>query len=84
MFLYSLKRWNITVQTWKPKSFVQFEFFINALVNSFWFIWIPMLSVYVHYKYFCSAESDVYKRQIPSTKINPRAVMFKSIDSVYH
>ena len=32
---------------WKPKGFVQFEIIINVLVSSFWFIWIPMLWVYL-------------------------------------
>ena len=33
------------------KGFIQFEIIINVLVGSFWFIWIPMLWVYGHYKY---------------------------------
>ena len=32
--------------------FIQFEVIINVLVSSFQFISIPMLWVYVHYKYF--------------------------------
>ena len=31
----------------KPKGFSQFESIINVLVSSFWFIWIPVLWVYV-------------------------------------
>ena len=35
---------------WNRKGFFQFEITINGLVSSFWFIWIPMLWVYGHYK----------------------------------
>ena len=33
---------------------IQFEIIINVSVCSFWFIWIRMLWVYGHYKYFNS------------------------------
>ena len=42
---YELKHWNVV--------FFQFEI-INVLVSSFAFIWIPMLWVYSHNKYFNS------------------------------
>ena len=32
--------------------FIQFEIIINVLAISFWLIWIPMLWVYDHEKYF--------------------------------
>ena len=47
-----LQRWIILYKRWSPKVvFIQFEVIINVLVSSFQFIWIPMLWVYVHYKY---------------------------------
>ena len=36
---------------WRLKGFLQFEKIINVQVSSLWFIWIPMLWVYGHYKY---------------------------------
>ena len=43
------------VKLWRPKLlFFQFEIIINALVSSFCFIWIHMLLIYGHYKYFNS------------------------------
>ena len=32
--------------------FLQFEIIINVRVSSIYLIWIPMLLVYSHYKYF--------------------------------
>ena len=74
----------------RPKGFFQFKITINILVSSFRFIWIPMLWVYGHYlimiKNICTltvrgsnleSESDVYRRQILTTKVAPRAVKFK-------
>ena len=40
------------LKPWRLRDFCQFEIIINVLVSSFWFIWIPMLQVYDHYKYF--------------------------------
>ena len=47
---------------WRPKGF-QFEIIINGLVSSFRFIWIPMLWVYCHNKYFFQC-GDRLGRQI--------------------
>ena len=48
----TLKALNIFIKPWRPRGFIQFEIIINVLVSSFWFIWIPMLWVYNHYKMF--------------------------------
>ena len=67
------QRRNIFVKTMKAKGFFQFEIIINVFVSSFRFIWIPMLWVYGHCKYFNSfsagpgyrlyaSETDVYRR----------------------
>ena len=42
---------------------------LNVLISSIWFIWIPMLWVHSHYKYFISFSAGiifkyVYRRQI--------------------
>ena len=43
----------------------QFEIVINVLVRSFRFIWIPMLCVYVHYKYVIFFSAGInFRRQI--------------------
>ena len=47
---WPLERWISFYKLWKTKFFVQFEIIIDILVGSFWFIWIPMLCVYGHYK----------------------------------
>ena len=51
-------------------GFYQFESILNVLVNSFWFIWIPMLWVYGHYKYFTLS----VQVSILDVRINPGAV----------
>ena len=54
----------ILYKPWSPKGFIQFEIIINVLVSSFWFIWIHMLWVYGHYKYFYSYSSGIaFSRQ---------------------
>ena len=68
----------------ETKGFSQFEIIINV---SFRFIRIPILWVYGHYKCACvllqcmdgiwTSESDVYRRQIPTTKVDPRALGVK-------
>ena len=40
------------IKTKRPTGFFQFQIIIPVLVSSFRFIWIPMLWVYGHYKYF--------------------------------
>ena len=74
----TLKALNFLWKPWRSKGFFQFEIMTNVLVSSFWFIWIPMLSVYDHYKYFYyySAGMD-YRRQILTTKVYPHAVRVK-------
>ena len=58
---------------WRPKGYFLFEIIINVLVISFWFIWIPMLWVYDHYKYFNSFNAGtVFIRQILMHKDGPR------------
>ena len=42
----------ILYKSWGPKGLFQFEIIINVSVSSSRFIWIPMLWVYSHYKYF--------------------------------
>ena len=65
-------------------GFFQFEIIINVSVSPFWFIWIPMLWVYNHYKYVYpySAGIDfslgIWRIQIPTTKVDPRAVRVKN------
>ena len=45
-------------------GFFQFEIIINVSVSSFWFIWIPMLWVYGHYKYVDSYSAAIdFSRQ---------------------
>ena len=50
----------------------------NVFVSSFWFIWIPMLWVYGHKKYFYSNSSgidfDIYRRQILTAKVDHHSV----------
>ena len=66
------------------KGFFRFEIIVNVLVGSFRFIWIPILWVYGHYKYFnpFSAET-VYRRQILPYKDDPRARRVKGELMVY-
>ena len=70
----------------ETKGFFQFEIFINVLFTFFRFIWIPMVWVYVQYKYLNSfqcgdrvyaSESDVQIRQIVTYKDGPRAKRVK-------
>ena len=92
------------------KAFFKFEILINVLVIYFRFIWIPMLWVYGHYKYFYSysavidfrrhnltsvdvrfwrlksiwrlkSKSDVCRRQILTSKGDPRAVRFNKVNA---
>ena len=48
----TLKALKYFVQTMKTKGFFEFEIIINVLVNSFWFIWIPVLWVCGRYIFF--------------------------------
>ena len=48
----------------ETKGFFQFEIIIKILLSSLLFIWIPMLWVYGHYKYFNSVSvGNVFIRQ---------------------
>ena len=66
----------------ETKGFFRFETIINVLVRSFWFIWLPMVLVYGHFKYVSSyrARIDFRRqnltsgRQILTPKVNPRTV----------
>ena len=56
--------YNAEIFLYKPnhehqRGFLQFEIIINVLFSSFWFIWIPMLWVYGHYKYFNSFSAGI-------------------------
>ena len=63
---------------WRPKGFFQFKIIINVLVISFRFIWIPVLWVYGHYKYFYSYSAGIdFRRQILTSKVDPRTERVK-------
>ena len=53
------------------KALNQFEIIINVSVSSFWFIWIPMLWVYGHYKYLYSYSAGIYfsRHNLTSTDV---------------
>ena len=52
----------------------EFEIIVNVSVNSFRFIWIPLLWYYGHYKYFYSYSAGIdFRRQILTFKVDPRA-----------
>ena len=60
----------------------QFEIIINVLVSSFRFIRIPMLLVYGQYKYCYSYSAGIdFRRQILTTKVDPRAIRVKLLQS---
>ena len=53
----------------------QFEIIINVLVRSF--IWLSMLWVHGHYKYYYSYSAGIdFRREILTTKVDPRTVRF--------
>ena len=57
------------------KRFFQFEIIINVLASSFCFIWIPILWVYGHYKYFYYDSAGIdFRRQNLTSKVDPRTV----------
>ena len=85
-YILNLTTLNIFLyKPWRPKGFFQFEIIITVLVSSFRFIWIPMLWVYGHYKYFHSYSAGIdfsrqnltSRRQILTTKVDPRTVRVK-------
>ena len=48
----------------ETEGFFQFKIIINVLVSSFWFIWIPMVCIYDHYKYVDSYCAGIdFRRQ---------------------
>ena len=61
---WPLQRWDICVQTMEVKGVFQFEIITNVLVSPFHFIWIPMLFVHGHYKFFHQNLTSVCRRQI--------------------
>ena len=48
----TLKRWNMSVWTMETKGVFQFEISINVFFGSSRFMWIPIIWVCSHYKYF--------------------------------
>ena len=71
---------------WKPKGFFQFEIIINVLFSRFSYfrlIWIPMLWVYGHWKYFhpYSAGIDFRRHNLTSTDV--RLWRLKSIPALW-
>ena len=58
----------------KTLGFCQFEIIINVLVSSFWFIWIPMLWVYAHFKSVNSYSAGIEFSQILTSKVDPRII----------
>ena len=66
----------------RAKGFIQFEINKNVFLSSFRFIWIPMLWVYNHCKYFYSYSAGIdfrrqnltSKRQNLTSKVYPCAV----------
>ena len=53
----------ILYRSWRPKGLFQFEIIKNFLIF-FCFIWIPMLWIYDHHKYFDSfSEGTIFIRQ---------------------
>ena len=57
---------------WRQKGYFQFENLMNDLLSSFRFIWIPMLWVYDHQKYFYSfsAGIDFRRQNLTSTDVS--------------
>ena len=65
---------------WRSTVFLQFEIIINVLVSSFYFIWIPVLRVYGHYKYFNSFSSGIHFIRQNLTSTDVRFWRIKSTD----
>ena len=67
-------------KSWRPKGLFQFEMFTNVLASFFWSIWIPRLCdgstttrnifTLTVQGSILRAESDVYRRQILTTKVD--------------
>ena len=55
-----------------------FEIIINVLVSSFRFIWIPMLWVYGHQKYFTFRAGTDFRRL--TSKVDQHAVIYYDFD----
>ena len=76
-----LKRWIFQWKPWRPKCFFPICYHHNCL-RSFWFIWIPVLWAYGHYKYFYSYSAGIdfiLQTSDSDTKVDPRAVMVKPL-----
>ena len=78
----------------ETKGFLQFEIIIiDVLISFFHFIWIPMVWVYDHYKYFNSFSAgivyhvyrDVYRRYRSETQkgliLSQRRMRWSNINS---
>ena len=70
------------MKTLETKGFFQVEIIINVSVSSFrfiWNFWIPLELFLQCRDRLWTSESDVYRRQILTTKVYPRAVRVKYI-----
>ena len=54
----TLEAMNFYINHENQRFFFKFDININVLVTFIWFIWIPMLWVYGHYKSFTLETSD--------------------------
>ena len=62
----------------ETKGFFQFEIIINVLLSCFWYIWIPGLWVYGHWKYFYFYSAGIdFSRQNLTTEVDSRVVRGK-------
>ena len=80
--ILTLRALNYFLQLWKTTFFAQFEIIINVLVSSFWFIWIPMLCAYGHYKNFYSYSAGIDFRRQNLTSTDVRFWWLKSIPAL--
>ena len=71
----------ISYKSWRSNGFNQFEIIIKVLDSSFWFIWIPMLWVYGHYRYFYSysAGTDFSRQNLTSTDVGCSRIVRPSV-----
>ena len=79
--LYVHRRPDLTLT--ETKGFFQFQIIINVSVSSFRCIWIPMLLVYGHWKYFhsSSARIDFRRQNLQTGRVEN--VYQNTCDSIY-
>ena len=65
------------------KGVFHFEIIINVLVRSFWLIWVPVLYVYNHFKYFDSYSVGIFFSRQNLTSTDVRFWRLKSILALY-